>query len=130
MKENPRKKLMMKLIVIKFHQLYSFKLYVNFFVRIYLIWAYWRPFMDATIAPNLVPRVSEKKLLEMVKNYINLGTRREYESKQNTRKNASMLPKFRICLAHSWKKKIYFSKLDWTGVSVSSSLQNLQKERS
>lgn len=28
------------------------------------------------------------------------------------------------------EKKNYFSKLDWTGVSVSSSLQNLQKERS
>lgn len=57
--------------------------------------------MDATIAPNLVPRVSEKKLLEMVKNCINLGTCREYESKQNTIKNAAMLPKFRICLANS-----------------------------
>lgn len=57
--------------------------------------------MDATIAPNLVPRVSEKKLLEMVKNCINLGTCREYESKQNTIKNAAMLPKFRKCLANS-----------------------------
>ena len=57
--------------------------------------------MDATIAPNLVPRVSEKKLLEMVKNCINLGTCREYENKQNTIKNAAMLPKFRKCLANS-----------------------------
>ena len=49
--------------------------------------------MDATIAPNLVPRVSEKKLLEMVKNCINLGTCREYESKQNTIKKRSHAPK-------------------------------------